>query len=186
MASIDSSQALPEDGWDPPEIEVLRGVEIPKIGAGRTHALLQGRMAVILSGWAEGRGDVGIEWRFNVPSIGDGERSSLLPDVAYIEHSVLLRLSDEEAEAPSIAPTIAVEIRSPHDREANVAAKMRIYLEGGSALVLDVDPKARRVAAHDAAGLSVFEDGATFVHVAAPGFTFDVSPFFDFALLRRA
>jgi len=71
-------------------------------------------------------------------------------------------LSEFEGERPPFAPDLAVEIRSPDDRDRNVARKVEIYLAYGSRLVLDVHPKRKTIVAPGE----------------LPGFSFDVTAFF--------
>ena len=71
-------------------------------------------------------------------------------------------LSEFEGERPPFAPDLPVEIRSPDDRDRNVARKVEIYLAYGSRLVLDVHPKRKTIVAHGE----------------LPGFRFDVTAFF--------
>jgi Uma2 family endonuclease len=48
----------------------------------------------------------------------------------------------------SLAPDIALEVRSPSSREAEVAEKLRFWLEKGTRIVWDLDPAARTVTVH--------------------------------------
>ena len=50
--------------------------------------------------------------------------------------------------AARFAPDLAVEVRSPSDREAKVAEKIRHYLGHGTRAVWDVDPDVRTVIVH--------------------------------------
>jgi Uma2 family endonuclease len=143
----------------------------------RRHARLQGLIFASLDRWAERRGDVGTEWRFRLSERPESE-TSLVPDVAYVSGDRLGRLDDATAEEPPFAPDIAVEIRSPGDRERNIRAKIGLYLEFGAMLVLDVDPERRQIVAHDPRGKRAFAAGETFSHPAAPGFTLDVATLF--------
>ena len=87
-------------------------------------------------------------------------------------------LSEFEGERPPFAPDLAVEIRSPDDRDRNVARKIEIYLAFGGRLVLDVHPKRKTIVAHDRSGVRTYRAGDTFAHGELPGFSFDVTAFF--------
>jgi Uma2 family endonuclease len=131
----------------------------------------------ILTAWAGERGEVGVEWRFHLDP--DAQRENCyVPDVAYVSLKRLAPLDDERAEEPPFAPDIAVEIRSPGDRERNVAKKIERYLEYGAALVLDVDPSSATIVAHARDGVSRFTGDDTFRHHAATGLTFTVAAYF--------
>lgn len=146
-----------ESGWSP-EIELIDGIEVPKMSPKRRHAKLEGTLMSILRPWAGDRGEAGVEWRFDLGA-STGHQNSYVPDVAYGSIERLGPLDDELAEQPPFAPDIAIEIRSPGDRERNIAKKIARYLEYGGVLVLDVDPAAARITAHSASGTRTFAAG---------------------------
>ena len=106
-----------------------------------------------------------------------------MPDVAYVSNERLRRLSDEELEVPPLAPDVAVEILSPDDRCADVDDKIGTYLRAGSALVIVVDPKQRRVDLHDQQGIAHLNEPDAIAHEALPGFRYPVRELFD--VLKR-
>ncbi len=169
---------------DAPEIEILRGIEVPKVSPRRRHARLQGLFFRLLDDWAGTRGDVGTEWRFKL-SPGPEDESTLVPDVAFVSIERLAALDDDAAEEPPFAPDIAVEIRSPGDRERNILTKVALYLSAGAQLVLDVDPGLRRIIAYEATGERVFSEADTFAHRRAPRLEFAVGALFAAADRRR-
>jgi Uma2 family endonuclease len=178
MSTESISRPFPwESLGDQAEVEVLRGIELPKMSPQRRHARLQGLLFALLDAWAGAGGQVGTEWRFWL-SRSPLEETSLVPDVAFVTAERLAALDDEQAEEPPFAPDIAVEIRSPGDRERNIKAKAALYLAAGARVVLDVDPDQRRIVAYDAAGERVFAEAASFAHPAFPGLAFDVAALF--------
>jgi Uma2 family endonuclease len=98
----------------------------------------------------------------------------------------LAGLDDDAAEEPPFAPDVAVEIRSPGDRERNILAKVALYLRAGAQLVLDVDPEVCRITAYDASGFKVFNADDIFAHQHAPGLEFEVGRLFAAADRRRS
>jgi hypothetical protein len=64
-----------------PETEWILGRAVQKVSPFRTHARLQLTLGAALLAWAEGRGEVGSEWRFRVAPPGEVRRP-LVPDVA--------------------------------------------------------------------------------------------------------
>ncbi|HEY1868265.1 MAG TPA: Uma2 family endonuclease, partial [Candidatus Cybelea sp.] len=84
-----------------PETEWVRGRALQKVSPQRDHSLLQLQVAMRLSLWGKGRGEVGTEWRFRVAPPG-GVRRPLVPDVAYISNERLRPLSDEELQIPPL------------------------------------------------------------------------------------
>src|SRR5579859_3969621 len=90
-----------------PETEWLRGRAVQKVSPRRDHGRLQLLFARALDDWARGRGEVATEWRFRVPVPGEPIRP-LVPDISYVAHARLRPLTDEEIQAPVMAPDIAV------------------------------------------------------------------------------
>ena len=87
-------------------------------------------------------------------------------------------LDAEAREEPPFAPDIAVEVRSPGDRIADVEWKMNAYLAFGGLLALDIVPNERIVRAYSHAALAVFARGERFACAEVPWFTFDVAEVF--------
>jgi Uma2 family endonuclease len=153
-----------------PETEWILGRAVRKVNPFRTHALLQLTVGSALRSWAEGRGEVGSEWRFRPAPAGEIRRP-LVPDVAYVSDARLAGLEGRELEAPPFSPDVAVEILSPDDRARNVAHKIAVYLATGSALVIVVEPRDRSVRLHDARGARVLRGDDAIAHGALPGFS---------------
>jgi Uma2 family endonuclease len=166
-----------------PETEWVRGRPLQKVSPQRTHSRLQGAMYTRLAPWADGRGEVGVEWRFRVAPPGEVRRP-LVPDVSYVSNERLHPLSDEQLEIPPLSPDVAVEVLSPDDRRIDVDDKIDVYLRAGSALVIVVDPRRRVVELHDASGTTYLDEGASIEHAALPGFYYSVRDLF--AVLRRS
>jgi Uma2 family endonuclease len=165
-----------------PYIELIDGIKVRKVSPRHRHGILQMEMGFILRTWAGRRGRVSSELR--VWLVVEGKRTSLLPDVAFIDSDRMAGLSDIERDLPRFAPDIAVEIRSPSDRKSNIARKIALYLAHGSRLVLDVDPATRTIVAHDGVSFRTFGSEETFAHPAAEGLTFDIGAFFEWANLE--
>jgi Uma2 family endonuclease len=166
-----------------PETEWVRGRPLQKVSPQRDHSRLQNAMAMRLDQWAEGRGEVGPEWRFRPAPPGEARRP-LVPDVAYVSNERLRPLSYQELQIPPLAPDVAVEILSPDDRRADLDDKIDVYLRAGSALVIVVDPQRRTVELHDNHGTVRLNENATIEHPVLPGFSYPVRDLF--AVLRRS
>lgn len=168
-----------------PYVELIDGIEVPKAFAMTRHAMLQVAFGSLLLPWAEPFGIVGTEFR--VYPVPKGERpSSLVPDVAFITFERMRALSEFEGERPPFAPDLAVEIRSPDDRDRNVTRKIEIYLAYGGRLVLDIKPTKKTIVAHDRSGVRTYGAPERFAHAELPGFEFDVAAFFARGELDRA
>jgi Uma2 family endonuclease len=165
-----------------PETEWLLGEAVQKVSPFRDHSRLQGALTIALSAWAEGRGEVGPEWRFRVAPPGEVRRP-LVPDIAYVSNERLAPLDDAELQAPPIAPDVAVEILSRDDLPRHVAHKIAVYLAAGTRLVVIVQPADRTVTLHDAHGTRVLHGDEPIVHEALPGFALALGTLF--AALER-
>jgi Uma2 family endonuclease len=166
-----------------PETEWVRGRALQKVSPQRDHSLLQVKLAVQLSLWAEGRGEVGTEWRFRVAPPG-AVRRPLVPDVAYISNERLRPLGDDELQVPPLSPDVAIEILLPDDRRIDVDDKIRTYLQAGSSLVIVVDPSRRVVELHDLRATGYADENSAIKHRALPGFSYSVRELFE-VLKRR-
>lgn len=167
-----------------PYVELIDGIRVPKVSPRTRHSFLQSELGMLFRAWAAGRGGVGTEWRLWLVPTGD-QRTSLVPDVAYVANERLDELGDDAYEMPPIAPDVAVEIRSPGDRRRRIERKIELYLSYGARLVLDVDPGTRAIFAHDGTGVQTFHDGDRFEHPAVVGLSFDVRALFDAGERRR-
>lgn len=122
--------------------ELVRGQVLELTPPGWEHGSLQARLASHLGRWAEA-GDAGAV----VTAVGfvlardpDTVRA---PDVAFVrQERVPAPRHDGYFEG---APDLAIEIRSPTDRNRRVADVMQDYLAAGTRLVWVVDPRAETV-----------------------------------------
>lgn len=160
-----------------PETEWILGRAVQKVSPRRTHAKLQTMLGAKLMHWAEGRGEVGTEWRFRIAPPGEIRRP-LVPDVAYVSNERLRGLDDTDVELPPFAPDVAIEILSPGDRSRYVEHKIGVYLAGGSSLVIVIDPAEGRATLHDAGGVRRLGAGEVLAHPALPGFALPLAELF--------
>jgi Uma2 family endonuclease len=165
-----------------PALEWILGTAVQKVSPQRPHALLQAELGRRLIEWARGRGEVGSEWRFRIGPPGEVIRP-LVPDLAYLSYDRMSDATDEELRAPRVPPDVAVEIRSPDDRDVFLDHKIGVYLAAGTALVLVVDPESRTLVAYDRDGSRLYAQNQTFAHPALPAFTVPLGELF--AILHR-
>jgi Uma2 family endonuclease len=164
-----------------PETEWVRGRALQKVSPQRDHGRLQNKFGSALDAWAGCRGEVATEWRFRVAPPGELRRP-LVPDVAFVSIESLRGKSRAEIQIPAFAPTVAVEILSPDDRQDDVDSKIDVYLRAGTELVIVVDSRSQTIGLHDAERTSTLTRGDTLSHAALPGFSLDISAYFDDAL----
>jgi Uma2 family endonuclease len=163
------------DAWldEKPYREVYDGTIHEKVIPQLAHGIVAAELVMQLGHWAGQRGAVAVELRVYLsPGV------TLVPDVAFISDERLAALSEEEREKPPFAPDIAVEVRSPEDREANVRRKTDLYLRHGAQLVLDVDPQERTVRASSRSGERTLVVGDTIADSALPDLRIPVAAIF--------
>ena len=165
-----------------PALEWIMGHAVQKVSPQRRHALLQGELSRRFAAWARGRGEVGTEWRFRIAPPGE-ELRPLVPDVAYLSYARMGDATDDELEAPIVPPNVAIEVRSPEDRQALIDHKIGVYLAAGTDLFIVVDPKERTVLAHESSGVRTYRPGDVFTHPVLPDFVLAIAELFD--VLRR-
>jgi Uma2 family endonuclease len=163
-----------------PETEWILGRPVRKVSPLRIHARLQMRLATALDTWAEGRGEVGTEWRFRVAPAGEIRRP-LVPDIAYVSYQRLQGLEGRDLDAPPFAPDVAVEILSPSSVPLHVAHKIAVYFATGAALVAIVQPRDRSIELHDAQSVRVLRGDDVLAHEALPGFALALPALFSAA-----
>ncbi len=172
MHSIIDPQTKPASEW-------IAGRVVQKVSPTARHANAQGRLVAAFMAWADatGIGRVGTEWEFRIAPPGEVVRS-LVPDVAFLSYDRLGFDQDEAAQMPAIAPNVAVEVLSPHDRRRNVDEKIRVYQACGTGLVAVADPERRNVTLHDATGVVVLNAGDILRHSEMPQFAMPVVAIF--------
>jgi Uma2 family endonuclease len=161
-----------------PETEWILGRAVRKVSPFRTHALLQRKLGESLAQWAEGRGEVGTEWRFRIAPQAEVRRP-LVPDISYVSYERSRDLEGYDLELPPFAPDVAVEILSPGSRRSHLEHKIGVYLAGGSQLVIVVDPAAREARLYDASGERTVCGDEPIAHPALPGFSLALPALFS-------
>jgi Uma2 family endonuclease len=167
----------PETLIDQPEIEYLDGRPYPKVSPKLAHSLVQGALVRILHRCAGKRGRVGPELDVYPGGIG-ASLTKFVPDVAYVSMERLRALSPADREEPPFSPDIAIEVWSLTNDRRYLDLKIARYLATGAVLVLDANPYARTIAAHDGNAIRTYKTGEPFEHSAAPWLRFDVAEAF--------
>lgn len=154
--------ALPDTGNDR---QLIRGrlMEKPMTYRNRMHAWVEAKLAYLLNRWLfEQSSPAGDVFAGEVGCFLRRDPDTIVGiDVAYFARDVLERASSSTTiiEGP---PLLSVEILSPLDKQEEIHAKVREYLDGGVRQVWLVDPYFRTVQVH-AAGRSpeMFNDQQT-------------------------
>lgn len=137
--TVDDLLARPDDGW---RYEVVEGVLVRVAGSEFDASIIGGNLYFALRSFAQPR-------RLGVATPADGvykfpgAETGLLPDVGFVEASKV-PLIDRKKPIP-FAPDLAVEVVSPEQKPADMAAKARRYLAGGTRLVWIVWPETQTI-----------------------------------------
>jgi Uma2 family endonuclease len=103
----------------------------------------------------------------------------LVPDLAIVTEAQAGELRSAGDDFAPFAPRMAIEVKSPSDRESKIALKLALYLEAGVQEVWWVRPETRQVSVHrpDAAP-RVLEVDQALESAKLPGFRLDLSALF--------
>lgn len=155
--------------------ELVRGVLVVREPAGGRHGRIAADITRLL-GEHVARAGLGTvyaaETGFTLARNPDTVRA---PDVGFIRRERLLH--PEPDGFPDLAPDLVVEVLSPHDRPAEVLAKVADWLSAGVRLVWVIDPTRRhaRVYRTDGSDFGVAETEALAGEDVVPGFTLPLS-----------
>ncbi len=130
-------------------MELVEGRVLVEMPVGRRHARTAARLARVLGDFVEehGLGEVHVEIGTRTKRSPDSVRA---PDVSYITSTLLEKMpADGFLDGP---PTLAIEVMSPEDREAEVARKVEEYFDAGAARVWVVRPLNATVTVHRTGG----------------------------------
>ena len=143
------------------------------------HARTQLRIAAAFLRWADriSFGRVGTEWDVRIAPPGE-QRRTLVPDVAVISYERLPKNAGPDAEFPTVAPDVVVEVLSPGEPSEYVAEKRRVYLASGTKLIIEADPESEIIALYDATGAQTLARDAVLRHPVLPDFAAAISSFF--------
>ena len=163
-----------------PALEWVNNRVLQKVTPRRKHAVAQTRFAMALEIWAEARGSgqTGTEWHFQVRPPGEISRT-LVPDVAFLSYERMPLEEQELADIPRLAPDVVVEVRSPDDRQDDIAEKIRVYMAAGTTVLFLVDPDEKMVVIRDARGSRIVGYDGTLEHESLPGFSLPARRLFD-------
>jgi Uma2 family endonuclease len=138
--TVDYLLTMPDDGH---QYEVVEGTLVRMAGSGEEASGLAVELAAALIAFARPRrlGRVtGADGVYRFP----GAETGLIPDVGFYtaEHAALI--SDRRKPIP-FAPDLAIEVASPEQSPAGLAAKARLYLAAGTRLVWVLWPSSQHI-----------------------------------------
>jgi Uma2 family endonuclease len=122
--------------------ELVNGELKPKMSPKRFHSRLTLALGLLLTPWAQNRGEIGIEWAVTLKR--KGKDWIPVPDLLYVSFSRLPNDVIEDAPCP-IPPDLVIEIISPGQSFGEMSAKATDYLDAGVMRVWVLDSKAKTV-----------------------------------------
>jgi len=138
--TVDDLLTIPDDGY---HYEVVDGVLVRIAGSGFDATRIALRLGARLLTYAD-------DHRLGVVTGVDGvyrfspAETGLLPDVGFIAMAKVGLITERSRPIP-FAPDLAVEVASPDQKPAEMAAKARLYLSGGARLVWVVWPASEHI-----------------------------------------
>jgi Uma2 family endonuclease len=125
--------------------EVVEGVLVRMAGSGRVATILAAEMVAVLRNFVRPRRLGRVTGSDGVYKFA-GAETGLIPDAGFYtaERDATIPPADDEKPIP-FAPDLAVEVASPDQNAAEMAAKARLYLAGGTRLVWVVWPQAQHI-----------------------------------------
>jgi Uma2 family endonuclease len=176
MSASPKSQTVltAEEFWELPEpphggrTELVEGRVVEEMPVGRLHARIAGRLVKSLSLFVDEHrlGEVHVELGHRTATDPDTVRA---PDVSFMAADRLgPTVGDRYVEG---APTLAIEVMSPEDREADVAHKVEEYFDAGAERVWIVRPRNRTVTVHRPGGDAHTYSGASVLASDDAGFS---------------
>jgi Uma2 family endonuclease len=163
------------------KLELVEGEPITMSPTGVLHMVVVSRLTRLLthhSFHAPGFVVWGHEGGFLLSSDPD---TVLAPDIAILFDEQVGSIQLDSNSFCPVAPTIAIEVKSPGDREADIARKLAAYLAAGVREVWWIRPIERQITLHrpDRAPEYVAADQIFAGSDVLSGFSFDLTALFD-------
>ena len=158
--------------------ELVRGRLLVKEPPGTDHGRVAAMLTLLVGSFVRARGLGSVyaqDTGFRIAANPDTVRGA---DLAFVATE---RTPASGSGYAALAPDLVVEIVSPGDRKAEVAAKVDEWLEAGSRLVWVIDMSRRAATVHrpDATTLLVEPDGFLDGETVLPGFSCRLSEIFE-------
>ena len=120
--------------------ELIHG-EIVEVSPNKRHGRIALRIGHYILDYLEEHpiGDADVEVRHKMP---DDEHNAVMPDVAFTTHE---RDGAEDEDLVPRMPDLAVEVKSPNDRNVSLRDKAAYYLANGARMVWVVYPDKKHV-----------------------------------------
>jgi Uma2 family endonuclease len=140
FVTVDDLLAWPDDGW---RYEVVEGVLVRMAGSGAEATTIGQTISFLLNVHVRPR-RLGVVTGADAVYKFPGAETGLVPDVGFCTAVHWALITDRTKPIP-FAPDLAVEVMSPSQDASAMAAKARLYLQGGTRLVWVVVPRLRTI-----------------------------------------
>ena len=131
---------LPDDGY---VYEVVEGLLVRIAGSGKQATRLAARMTARLLTYVECE-RLGVVTAADGVYMFPGAETGLIPDVGFYTAARDALAPDDSRPIP-FAPDLAIEVASPSQNGADMAAKARVFLRGGARLVWVIWPQSLHI-----------------------------------------
>jgi Uma2 family endonuclease len=176
LVTAEEFARIPNDDY---HYELVEGRVVRVSPPGSRHGVLATEIAALLLHHVKARGlgavmtTAGVKLAANPDTVRE-------PDIAFVRQDRIPANGVPDGYWPG-APDLAVEIRSPGDRRAEITAKVADYLARGVRLVWVVDPKTKMVTAHapQSSPITLGMDDVLDAGDVVPGFSCPVRRIFD-------
>lgn len=146
LLTADDLLAMPSN--DPVRYELWRGRLVEMSPAGGPHPWIGLRLLRALD-TATTTSGVGEIWSFDAGfRLETSPDTVVAPDLSLVPVDYLTTMTVDSEGFHRLIPPLVIEIKSPTDREAQIAAKLTLYLESGVGEIWWVRPKQRTITRH--------------------------------------
>lgn len=128
--------------------ELIDGELIEMSPAGSTHMLVVSRLLESLILYASSRTGIRVLSGDGGYILSRNPDTVLVPDITLVTNDQVRSISAVGDQFAMTPPTIAIEVKSPSDREAQIARKLAKYLSAGVQEVWWVRPRERQISLH--------------------------------------
>jgi Uma2 family endonuclease len=146
LLTADDLLAMPSDDLVHRELWKGRLVEMSPAGGphGRMFFALMAALAPFVK--ANGLGEI---WGGEIGYVLQRSPDTVaVPDLAFVPHSVASAVSLDDQGFHAFVPPLVIEVKSPTDREAEIAQKLVLYLEAGVQEIWWLRPRQRTLTRH--------------------------------------
>lgn len=144
LLTADDLLALGEDA----RIELIEGAPVAMSPAGIQHSFVASRLVRTLILFSMAQPGFRVLTGGGGYLLGRNPDSVLAPDIAILSEEQMQSLNPGSDTFIPVSPLLVTEVKSPSDRESDIAKKLAIYLEAGVREVWWVRPQEGQMSVH--------------------------------------